>query len=76
MIISQRTAPSSLRKIDMACKSWQQIPTDYFVYGSVYVSMILSQLGFCKNPEGWDRMGSGREVQQGIDIRIPMADSC
>ena len=60
MIISQRTALSSLRKIDMACKSWQQIPTEYFVYGSVYVSMILSQLGLCKNLEGWDEMGSGR----------------
>ena len=30
----------------------------------------------CDNPEGWDGVGSGREVQEGRDIRIPMADSC
>ena len=28
------------------------------------------------NLEGWDREGSGREVQKGGDICIPMADSC
>ena len=29
----------------------------------------------CDNLEGWDRMGSGREVQEGGDICILMADS-
>ena len=28
------------------------------------------------NLEGWDRVASGREVQEGGDIHIPMADSC
>ena len=26
--------------------------------------------------EGWDGVGGGREVQEGGDICIPMADSC
>ena len=30
----------------------------------------------CINLEGWDGEGDGREVQQGGDICIPMADSC
>ena len=32
--------------------------------------------GLCINLEGWDGAGDGREVQQGGDICIPMADSC
>ena len=32
--------------------------------------------GLCINLEGWDVEGNGREVQEGGDIRIPMADSC
>ena len=28
------------------------------------------------NPEGWDGIGGGREVHEGVDICIPMADSC
>ena len=28
------------------------------------------------NLEGWNGLGSGREVQEGGDIGIPMADSC
>ena len=31
--------------------------------------------GFCINLEGWDEEGTGREVQKGEDICIPMADS-
>ena len=27
----------------------------------------------CINPEGWDRVGDGREVQKGGNICIPMA---
>ena len=27
-------------------------------------------------PEEWDGEGGGREVQEGEDICIPMADSC
>ena len=32
--------------------------------------------GFCINLEGWDGERDGREVQEGGDICIPMADSC
>ena len=32
--------------------------------------------GLCINLEGWDGEGYGREVQEGGDICIPMADSC
>ena len=35
-----------------------------------------TQTGLCLNPEGWDGEGDGREVQNGGDICIPMADSC
>ena len=30
----------------------------------------------CDNLEGWDGEGGGREVPEGGDICIPMADSC
>ena len=32
--------------------------------------------GLCINLEGWDGEGEEREVQEGRDICIPMADSC
>ena len=32
--------------------------------------------GLCINLEGWDGEGDGKEVQEGGDICIPMADSC
>ena len=32
--------------------------------------------GLCINLEGWDGERDGREVQEGGDICIPMADSC
>ena len=32
--------------------------------------------GLCINLMGWDGEGDGREVQKGVDIRIPMADLC
>ena len=32
--------------------------------------------GLCDNLEGWDREEGGREVQEGGDMGIPMADSC
>ena len=34
------------------------------------------KLVLCDNLEGWDGMGGGREVQEGGDIYIHMADSC
>ena len=30
----------------------------------------------CDSLEGLDGVGGGREVQEGRDIHIPMADSC
>jgi len=35
-----------------------------------------TQQGLCINLEGWDGERDGREVQNGGDICIPMADSC
>ena len=35
-----------------------------------------SKLVLCDSLEGWDRVGGGREVQEGGDICILMADSC
>ena len=32
--------------------------------------------GLCINLEGWDGAGDGKEVQKGVGICIPMADSC
>ena len=32
--------------------------------------------GLCINLEGWEREGDRRELQEGEDICIPMADSC
>ena len=39
------------------------------------VWLIELKQGLCNNLEGWDGKGRGREVQEGRDIRIPMADS-
>ena len=30
----------------------------------------------CVNLEGWDGMGGGREVQEGSNLSIAIADSC
>ena len=32
--------------------------------------------GLCINLEGWDGEGDGREVQNGGDMCIPVADAC
>ena len=32
--------------------------------------------GLCINLERWDGEGDGKDVQEGRDICIPMADSC
>ena len=31
---------------------------------------------FCDNLEGWDGVGDEREVQEGGDTYVPVADSC
>ena len=40
----------------------------------IYCMMQGAQIQW--QPEGWAGMGDGREVQEGGDICIPMADSC
>ena len=30
----------------------------------------------CDNLEGWDGVGDVREVQEGVELYIPVADSC
>ena len=42
------------------------------------ICCILRKLkqGLCINLEGLDGVGDGREVQKGVDICIPIANSC
>ena len=44
---------------------------------SFFKNLCLRKLkqGLCINLEGWGREGDGREVQEGMDICVPMADS-
>ena len=35
-----------------------------------------TQTGALYQPRGWDGEGGGRDVREGEDIWIPMADSC
>ena len=45
-----------------------------------YIYSYILKLEFspvlCDNLEGWNGVGSGREVQEGGDICIPTANSC
>ena len=40
------------------------------------VCLMEPKQGLWINLEGWDQEGGGREVQEGGDLCIPMADSC
>ena len=44
--------------------------------GSLFCDAGSSNLVLCDNLEGWDRVGGGREIQEGGNICIPTADSC
>ena len=44
--------------------------------GNLLYDVGSSNQGLCDNLEGWDGVESGREVLEGGDIYIPMADSC
>ena len=46
-----------------------KIASENLLYDTLNSNLLL-----CDNLEGWD--GGGREVQEGGDISIPMADSC
>ena len=37
---------------------------------------VVFKQGLCINLERWDGEGEGKDVQEGRDICIPMADSC
>ena len=43
--------------------------------GICYMTQKLKQ-GLCDNLEGWGGEGDGREVWEGGDMGVPMADSC
>ena len=45
----------------------------YWVYWEVYQR---NKPALCDSLEGWKGDGSGRGVQEGGDICIPMADAC
>ena len=47
----------------------------YIANGNFLCLRELKQ-GLCINLEGWDGAGDRREVQEGGDTCIPMADSC
>ena len=40
------------------------------------VKIKKKKILLCDNLEGWDGVGDGKEVQEGGDICIPVADSC
>ena len=44
--------------------------------GNLLSDIRSSNPVFCDNVEGWDGVEGGREVQEGGNICIPMADSC
>ena len=37
---------------------------------------LLSDSGLCDELEGWDGLGGEREIKEGGDMCVPMADSC
>ena len=49
----------------------KQITSRSLLYDGRELRPVLSD-----NLEGWDGVGGGKEVQEGGDIQIPMADSC
>ena len=48
----------------------------YIASGNLLHDAGSLDLVLCDNLEGWDGIGDGREVQEGGDRCIPMADSC
>ena len=48
--------------------------------GNLLLCLRKLKQGLCINLEGWDGVGDGvgdgREVQEGTDMCIPVADSC
>ena len=44
--------------------------------GNLLYDAVSSSPRLCDNLEGWDGVGGGSVVQEGVDICIPMVDSC
>ena len=44
--------------------------------GNLLYDAGSSNPGLCDNLQGWDGVEAGKEVLEGGDICIPMADSC
>ena len=44
--------------------------------GSLFHDAGHPKPGLWDNLEGWDGEGGGKEIQEGGDVCIPMADSC
>ena len=42
----------------------------------IYCMTKGTQIRALNNLEGWERVGSGKEVQEGGDIHTTMTDSC
>ena len=63
---------------DNGMKGESSMKTYILPYVIWWFAIWLSELklGLCDNLEGWDGMESGREVQEGGDMYVPMADWC
>ena len=53
----------------------------YHMQSSIASGNLLYDAGssnpvLCDNPEGWDGVGGRKEIQEGGDIYMPVADSC
>ena len=48
----------------------------YRASGNLLYDAGDSNLVLCGNLEGWDGARGGREIEEGRDIGVPMADSC
>ena len=66
----ERYGESNMETYITICKICKIDSQWNFLYGSGNSNEL------CINLEGWDGEGDGREVQEGGDICIPMADSC
>ena len=44
--------------------------------GNLLCDAGSSNLVLCDYLKGWDEVGSGREVQEGVNVCMPMTDSC
>ena len=75
--IPQATGQLSLHAKSKICQLQirpEAVKINKYIYSYIFKLEVPPVL--CDNLEGWDGVGSGREVQEGGDIWIPTADSC